>query len=147
MASAPPPPPPLGAPTGTYEYNWFSGFTLFNPNSKIQPVINGAPASKLTDSINAFALLPILRRTIMRPQRNLLLGPRRVVNEEAWLATQVGTLQNPACHRCNRNTGPFTDCVVVQGRLKEACSNCYYGGSGSKCSLRHDWGMAGWISD
>ncbi|APA09707.1 predicted protein [Sclerotinia sclerotiorum 1980 UF-70] len=118
MAGAPPPPLPLGSPAGT--------------------LINGAPATKVTASMTTLSALPILRHTIMRPNRVLLVGPRRVPNEEAWLATQVGELQNPACRNCAKGNGPFTACVVVPGRLKEACTNCYYGGTGSRCTLRHD---------
>lgn len=27
--------------------------------------------------------------------------------------------------------------MVAEGHFKEACTNCYYGGAGSRCSLRH----------
>ncbi|CAD6441934.1 3ee1b2a2-ad7f-463b-b83f-070cfaa8e255 [Sclerotinia trifoliorum] len=118
MAGAPPPPLPLGSFAGT--------------------MINGAPATKVTASMTTLSALPILRHTIMRPNRVLLVGTRRVPNEESWLATQVGELQVRACRNCAKGNGPFTDCVVVPGRFKEACTNCYYGGTGSRCTLRHD---------
>ncbi|TGO45822.1 hypothetical protein BOTNAR_0636g00050 [Botryotinia narcissicola] len=87
--------------------------------------------------MNTLAILPILHNTTLRPNRNLLVGPRRIINEEAWLATRVGTLQARPCTNCRKGNGPFTDCVVADGHFKEACTNCYYGGQGSRCSLRH----------
>ncbi|KAF7911011.1 uncharacterized protein EAF01_002519 [Botrytis porri] len=114
MAGVPPPGPPAGT------------------------LINGAPASRITASMNTLSLLPILRNTTMRPNRNLLVGPRRILNEEAWLATQVGTLQAHPCTNCRKGNGPFTDCVLADGHFKEACTSCYYGRQGSRCSLRHE---------
>ncbi|KAI9648442.1 hypothetical protein NHQ30_003076 [Ciborinia camelliae] len=125
MAGAPPL-PPLGTPAGTRDI----------------PVINGTTATKRTDSMKALALLPILRHTTIRKNRKLLVGPRRTNNEEAWQATQVGTLQNPACLNCKKGNGPFTDCVVAGGHFKEACTNCYYGGTGYRCSFRLDYEKA-----
>ncbi|TGO16312.1 hypothetical protein BTUL_0029g00010 [Botrytis tulipae] len=124
------------------DYSFNSTFPPTPPlnlqNLPSNTVINGAPASRITASMNTLALLPILRNTTLRPNRNLLVGPRRVLNEEAWLATQVGTLQARPCTNCRKGNGPFTDCVVADGHFKEACTNCYYGGQGSRCSLRHE---------
>ncbi|KAF7888352.1 uncharacterized protein EAF02_002893 [Botrytis sinoallii] len=74
----------------------------------------------------------------MRPNRNLLVGPRRISKRRSMASNPVGTLQARPLHQLQEWNGPFTDCVVADGHFKEACTNCYYGGQGSRCSLRHE---------
>lgn len=38
--------------------------------------------------------------------------------------------------RKSKPTGPFDTCLVVDGHLKESCTNCHYGGTGARYSFR-----------
>ncbi|OBT80563.1 hypothetical protein VF21_00427 [Pseudogymnoascus sp. 05NY08] len=61
----------------------------------------------------------------------------RKSNSEAWVAQHVGEEAVSPCIRCIKGYGPVLGqaCVVVDGHLGDACANCHYSNSGSRCLL------------
>ncbi|KAI9854398.1 MAG: hypothetical protein M1813_001247 [Trichoglossum hirsutum] len=66
--------------------------------------------------------------------RSIIWG--RMVNHEAALGYTRGQETTVACVSCKRQAGPFVKCVVVQGKLSGACTNCHYGSGGRRCGFR-----------
>jgi hypothetical protein len=100
------------------------------------PLENGIPPPFVNVTMKALMAMPSARTVTLRPNRKFLSGKGRTIDVEAWLGTQVGTLATRQCTHCAKGSGPFTLCVSVEGRFKESCTNCHYGGMGSRCSFR-----------
>jgi Protein of unknown function (DUF3716) len=71
----------------------------------------------------------------------------RIVNQEAVLGYTRGKEASEACVSCKRQAGPFVKCVVVDGKLLGACTNCHYGSGGCRCSFREYFLVLIFISD
>lgn len=54
------------------------------------------------------------------------------------MAQLVGEVQVQECNTCEKEYGPWVECVVVSDSLglNQSCANCHYGSSGGRCTLR-----------
>lgn len=75
-----------------------------------------------------------VRSTFQRDPENPLNMMRRS-NAEAFLAQLTGVRAATPCHSCVTNSGPWTECVVYDGQMCGACSNCWFNASGSRCTF------------
>jgi len=85
--------------------------------------------------------LPLIRLLLLRPGKQIDLlhnSSKGLLNYQAALAYQRGTLQAHPCDYCANWCGPFQNCVILNDNFHGSCTNCVYQGSGSRCSLRHD---------
>jgi len=82
------------------------------PVAPVAPVappiqVNGRTPSKMTPAMNKLSLLPIRNIVTMRdPTRTFIGNASRMSNEEAWVGTERGTVNNPQCSHCKRGIGP-----------------------------------------
>ncbi|OBT79762.1 hypothetical protein VF21_01470 [Pseudogymnoascus sp. 05NY08] len=60
----------------------------------------------------------------------------RMQNMEAAVGFTAGEIVVPGCSDCAAGHGQFAGCVRVEGWLHGSCTNCHFGGEGSRCSLR-----------
>ncbi|OBT77097.1 hypothetical protein VF21_02913 [Pseudogymnoascus sp. 05NY08] len=60
----------------------------------------------------------------------------RMQNIEAAVGFTAGEIVVPGCSDCAAGHGQFAGCVRVEGWLHRSCTNCHFGGEGSRCSLR-----------
>jgi hypothetical protein len=60
--------------------------------------------------------------------------PNLPIDLESALVFQRGQIRNPPCkkHKCS---GPFNECVTLNGYLGNACVNCAYNDKGQRCSF------------
>lgn len=96
--------------------------------------------AKSNERVRSFTLQQLLElpptRKVEYRDTNKALGLSNPRAAEAVVAQSVGTLATPACDRCEKKYGNFTECIVVAGYFHEACANCQFGHVGLKCSLR-----------
>jgi hypothetical protein len=59
----------------------------------------------------------------------------RQQNAQACIAYMCGTINLKRCGPCSRGSGPFQECVTVEGGLLGACASCHYGGEGNRCTF------------
>lgn len=95
-----------------------------------------AVANKLIKNYAGQILLPKprLRPVTMRVHKPINIT--RPVNLEAVLAQSRGVRAEHECGPCAKGNGPFTECVVVPGMLRDSCSNCHYNHGSQKCTFR-----------
>jgi hypothetical protein len=79
-------------------------------------VINDNAPTKSSITLTKLEKLPILNEVIVRDKKNFKTDVKRISREEAWVATERGTIAEKACHECSRCKGPFTLCCVVEGK-------------------------------
>ncbi|KAH0541799.1 hypothetical protein FGG08_003754 [Glutinoglossum americanum] len=91
---------------------------------------------KASAALQALARLPRARGVNLRAGRDIVWD--RMVNQEAVLGYTRGQEPAQACASCKRQAGPFVKCVVVQGKLAGACTNCHYGSGSCRCSFRQN---------
>ena len=88
----------------------------------------------------AIVRLPVVRGLDLRPGFALgksLKNPSRPWNLEVSLAYMRGDSVRFGCDHCLiRNEGPFSQCVVLEGRFQGSCTNCHYNNHGERCTLR-----------
>jgi Protein of unknown function (DUF3716) len=89
---------------------------------------------KASAALQALARQPRARGVNLRAGRDIVWD--RMVNQEAVLGYTRGQEPAQACASCKRQAGPFVKCVVVQGKLSGACTNCHYGSGSRRCSFR-----------
>jgi hypothetical protein len=77
---------------------------------------------------------PRLREPTLR--QGAAIKWHRMVNREAVLGQSRGLVAEAPCQHCVGGHGPFTECVVLPGRMGGSCCNCHYNSSGVRCSLR-----------
>lgn len=107
-----------------------------------------APSGEPAEAVNCMgervAALPFQRRVEFRAGKDgkpLLKDVLEVSrNTAAWVQTRGVQVPQP-CSNCAAGNGPFTACVVLRmpnnQRFSDgSCANCYFGHSGSRCSLR-----------
>ncbi|KAH0607935.1 uncharacterized protein H6S33_001987 [Morchella sextelata] len=123
-ASSPPAPSPAPA--------YADGTATFVPLSAAEYAV----ANNLIDNRAGKILLPWprLRPVTMRVQK--AINVTRPVNLEAVLAQSRGVRAERECGPCSRGNGPFTECVVVPGMLRDSCSNCHYNHTSQRCTFR-----------
>ncbi|KAI9784975.1 MAG: hypothetical protein M1839_001171 [Geoglossum umbratile] len=92
--------------------------------------------AKASAALQALARLPRTRGVNLRAGRDIVWD--RMVNQEAVLGYTRGQEPAQACASCKRQAGPFMKCVVVQGKLSGACTNCHYGSGSRRCSFRQN---------
>src|SRR4051794_29123196 len=90
--------------------------------------------AKVSAALQVLARLPRTRGVNLRAGRDIVWD--RMVNQEAVLGYTRGQEQAQACASCKGQARPFVKCVVVQGKLSRACTNCHYGSGSCRCSFR-----------
>ncbi|RCI15888.1 hypothetical protein L249_3008 [Ophiocordyceps polyrhachis-furcata BCC 54312] len=83
------------------------------------------------------ANLPVVRLPVQRRATQGLNMNRRC-NVEAALAYISGQQPTKSCSCCAKTFGPWNDCVVYEGQMLGACSNCWFNASGSRCTFQGD---------
>ena len=78
--------------------------------------------------------MDVVRPVRLRVSRDLNID--RPSNRHAVMGQQRGTLAQTPCLTCQRQRGPFSECVVVPGLFHGACANCSYNTGGTMCSFR-----------
>jgi Protein of unknown function (DUF3716) len=84
--------------------------------------------------LRQLAVMPRLRGIHLRYGRSMLLA--RTVSHEGALGYTRGEVSDEACTACQRNGGPFLLCVVLEGKMMGACTNCHYASRSTRCSFR-----------
>lgn len=140
-AAAPAAPPTIATATTTHKaVTWANPPTAdAPPTTATTPPANPCqdlpPSEKVSAAFGAFSQRPAIRRPLLRDNKRKLLLYRQS-NREAYLAQSVGRLSAAPCGHCEKEKGPWDQCVVVDGFLVGSCANCHYGGEGTRCSLR-----------
>ena len=99
----------------------------------IERICNESYSRQIKEAKIAFPTprrMPVLRPRVVL--RNLNLQ----VNKEAAYLQIYGTTPPNACQSCFEGLGPFVECVVANGFMDGACTNCYYDHHKSRCSLK-----------
>ncbi|KAI0551060.1 hypothetical protein F4679DRAFT_540183 [Xylaria curta] len=97
--------------------------------------------SILGSSARFLVNLPSHRSLDDNPRKRRIFSVRRRSNIKAALVQIAGVYHPPtsACIQCCKGRGIWTGCVTTppqqNGALKGACANCFYNGTGSKCSF------------
>lgn len=91
---------------------------------------------KLSKAIERMLPLPQQRPLELRKGQSCIIDHKKSINFQAALAYVVGNQAPTPCHKCQSQSAVFVRCVAVRGEMKGSCSNCYYGGEGSGCTLR-----------
>src|SRR5580692_418610 len=147
IASAAPAAAPAAPPTIATATTTRKAVTWANPPTADAPPTTAAtppawnpcqdlpPSEKVSAAFGAFSQRPAIRRPLLRDNKRKLLLYRQS-NREAYLAQSVGRLSAAPCGHCEKEKGPWDQCVVVDGFLVGSCANCHHGGEGTRCSLR-----------
>jgi len=77
----------------------------------------------------------IKKRRIRQLQLRRAITVNRQQNAQACIAFLCGRVAPKPCGPCSRGSGPFTECVTVEGSLLGACASCHYGGEGNRCTF------------
>ena len=106
------------------------------PQTTWHPCHDLPPFDKKVSGVSvAFSRRPAVRQAVLRDQNRVLLLSCQS-NREAYMAQCVGVLSAAPCVNCEKNDGPWDQCVSVAGFLVGSCANCHYGREGTRCSLR-----------
>jgi hypothetical protein len=92
-----------------------------------------AGALTFADTIQMKSLIKMDRKRPLRLRR--AINVNRQQNAQACMAYLCGTVKAKPCGPCSRGSGPFTECVTVDGGLLGACASCHYGGEGNRCTF------------
>lgn len=90
----------------------------------------------LNQSVLQMLTLPTLRQLQLNPGKDCKIRHSIQTNFKATLGYMVGDIEAEPCGTCRRGMGPFAHCVTLRNEMAGACSNCYYGGEASRCTLR-----------
>jgi len=78
----------------------------------------------------------LIKKSRIRPlQLRRAITVNRQQNAQACIAYLCGTVARKPCVPCSRGSGPFAECVTVEGSLLGACASCHYGGEGNRCTF------------
>ena len=78
----------------------------------------------------------LVQMRLVRPlQLRRAITVNRQQNAQACIAYLCGTVEPKPCGPCSRGSGPFQECVTVEGSLLGACASCHYGGEGGRCTF------------
>jgi len=78
----------------------------------------------------------LIQMSRIRPlQLRRAVTVNRQQNAQACMAYLCGKVERKPCGPCSRGSGPFRECVTVDGSLLGACASCHYGGEGSRCNF------------
>ena len=91
---------------------------------------------KLSKAIERMLPLPQQRPLELREGQRCIIDHKKPINFQAALAYMVGNTAPKPCNKCQTGSAVFKQCVAVRGEMMGSCSNCYYGGEGSGCTLR-----------
>jgi hypothetical protein len=96
---------------------------------------------RITTHAAAFSNLPIRRDCHKNDNHPNNFTFKRYENIVAMKIQLTGDLAPKKCMNCARGGGLWKECVIttlptIQVSTKGACANCYYNGSGRRCSLR-----------
>lgn len=93
----------------------------------------GAGALAFGDTVQMRNLLQ--KDPVRSLQLRRAITVNRQQNAQACVAYLCGVVQRKPCGPCSRGSGPFTECVTVEGCLLGACASCHYGGEGNRCTF------------
>ncbi|KAI0411697.1 hypothetical protein F5X98DRAFT_43062 [Xylaria grammica] len=128
--------------------------TLFNPSlhgrhstawgtiyQKYPDLLKSKVQSVFRSHARSLMDLPSCRNLVDNPQWRREFGLKRPTNIKAALIQAAGIQHAPsaACLHCRKGRGLWVSCVTTprehDNALRGSCANCFYNGTGSKCSF------------
>ncbi|KAF6227494.1 hypothetical protein HO173_012234 [Letharia columbiana] len=89
-----------------------------------------------TKKLRSIYSLPVTQTLIRWRASRGITGGNHHSYSEAMTAHIRGYLAATPCESCQRGGGPFLDCVLIDtSDLNSACTCCYWGGQGSRCTF------------
>ena len=120
---------------GIVALNWRYIAPYLNPKTSHNPI-------PTTGHVPDILALPRQRDIGWNPYRKNDFFERKPRDISAMLIYITGTLAKNACTRCVDHRGPFKGCVVIHKKATDSvresitsCSNCFYHGTQTNCSL------------
>ncbi|KAI0112467.1 hypothetical protein GGR51DRAFT_42262 [Nemania sp. FL0031] len=145
--SSPSPPPPPSRPSLPSVPSLPSS-PIPQPPTAWEAVCHKYPDLPKTPDISIIGLsaqplvrLPCCRPLEDNPRKKKLFSTKRTSNVKAALV-QVTGVQHPletSCLKCRKGLGLWTGCITAppphNNALRGSCANCFYNGTGSKCTF------------